>query len=178
MFGKTASCGAFVGIVTLALMVMLPWAAWGGSGPQALRVEKPSVVEGYPIMTDSELNSMCGRYDGYFFGLDLNVNLCGGPLFSVTADPRSTGLKNGDFSPIKNQYNQTVGYKYGDTNNNNNPVNYQAGIGTSSVYQTVQVNGTGIPVTGLVNLNIEVPKSLTTFGRTVPLSVRGGGPAY
>lgn len=173
MFGKTASCGAFVGIVTLALMVMLPWAAWG-SGSQALRVEKPSVLESYPIMTDSELNNMRGRYDGYFFGLDLNVNLCGGTLFSVTPDPRSTGLINNDFKPVTKN-GQTVGYKYGEINSGN-PVNYQAGIGTSNVYQTVQVNGTGIPVTGLVNLNITVPKSLPTFGRTVPLSVKGGGP--
>ena len=169
MVGKTSFGGAFVGIATIALMVMLPGAAWGGSGPPALRVEKPSVIEGCPIVTDSELNNLCGRYDAYFFGLDLNVNLCGGTPFSLTVDPRSTGYGTGALKQTP------TGIQYGEINSNN-PVNYQAGLGTSSVYQTVQVNGTGIPLTGLVNLNITVPKSLATFGRTLPPSVKGGAP--
>jgi hypothetical protein len=160
MFGKTASCGAFVGIVTLVLTVMLPWSVWGAPGPQTLMVEKLAAIESCPIMSDSELNSMRGRYDGYFFGLDINVNLCGGPLFSLGVDPRSTGYTNGDL----NVSDKGISYNKG-------PVNYQAGVGMSNVFQTVQVNGTGIPLTGLVNLNITVPQSLQTLGRTGGLSL-------
>jgi hypothetical protein len=166
MFGKTASCGAFIGIVTLVLTVMLPWVAWGGPSPQALKVEKPSVIEGCPIMSDRELDSMRGRYDGYFFGLDINVNLAGGTLFSLGVDPKSTGYKDGDL----NVSDKGISYNKG-------PVNYQAGIGNSSVYQTAMVHGTGVDLTGLVNLNITIPQSMQTIGRQgAPILCMPGGP--
>ena len=41
-------------------------------------------------------------------------------------------------------------------------VSYQAGIGRNSIYQAVQVTGDNKIVTGLVNLDIMIPKSMTT----------------
>jgi hypothetical protein len=161
MCGKTFSCGAFVGIVTLVLTVMIPWAAWGAPGPQALRVEKAPAIAGCPVMSDSELNAICGRYNGYFFGLDINVNLCKGAV-PVTLTPDSVHNTPGTtFDPAK-------GLNFNDGN-----VAYQSGFSKTNVYQTVQVNGTGIPVTGLVNLNITVPQSLQTIGRPSGLSIPG-----
>jgi hypothetical protein len=174
MCGKTAYCGAFVGIVTLVLTVMLPWAAWGGPGPQALRVEKPSVLEGCPVMSDRELDSVRGRWDGYFFGLDINVNLAGGTLFNVCADPKSTGYTKDGTGDLK--FNKTGGLVSG-VKYNKGPVNYQAGIGNSSVYQTAMVHGTGVDLTGMVNLNITIPQSMQTLGRQGgPILCVPGGP--
>jgi hypothetical protein len=166
MIGKAASCRAIVGIVTLALMVMLPYAAWGGSGPQTLKVEKPSVMENIPTMTDSELSNMRGRYDGAFFGVIIDVPWGGFPTLTPI----------GSVDPVtKNGY--TVGYKVGDINVNTNAVNWEGGFGLGNIHNILQINGNGQNVTGFVELNLHVPQQIIEHGRIMPLSIPriGGG---
>jgi hypothetical protein len=170
MIGKAASCRTIVGIVTLALMVMLPWAAWGGSGPQTLRVEKPSVMENIPIMTDSEMSKMRGRFDGAFFGVIIDVGFGTPPTLTPVGDVTETNAvyKNG----VK------VGYAIGTINDNTNNVNWEGGFGLHNIHNILQINGSGQNVTGLVELNLHVPEKIIQFGRPLNLCIPrvGGGP--
>jgi hypothetical protein len=115
-------------------------------------VKKPSILEGRTLISDKELDDMRGRYDSYYFGLDINVNLASGTP-SVNLVPHSNNTPGTSPDPSGRGYN----YKDGS-------VAWQGGIGEQSVYQTAQVSGNGKMVTGIVNLNITIPQSLLTIG--------------
>jgi hypothetical protein len=163
MFGKAATCRTLVGIVTLALMVMLPWAAWGGPAPQTLKVEKPSVMEGRPIMTDNELNNMRGRDGEYLFGVNITIDLTKGGF--PTVDP--FGNVTSELVPT----NGGLAYKYNDINDNNKDVNWEGGLGPGNVHNMLQINASMTKATGVVNLDLVVPPKLIDSGRPLPLSI-------
>lgn len=149
MVCKKSYCPGLGVVLTIVLALISPFSAWAG-GAQPFMVKKPPVLEVCAVMSDSELSNLRGRYDAYYFGLDIIVNLTGSGS-PVTLTPHPGIPPETIVSP--------TGISFKDTN-----VAYQAGIGQSSVFQSVQVLGDGKLVTGVVNLNIMVPESLLTTG--------------
>ena len=134
----------------IILIIMLPLSSPAGSFTPPARVESPAVLHNCSLVSDQELNNIRGRYDTYYFGLDIGINLTGkGVPVSVTPH---TNLPAGTVIDPR-------GISFSDPN-----VTYKAGIGPQSIYQTVRVAGDNKVVTGVVNLDITVPKSLFTGG--------------
>jgi hypothetical protein len=134
--------------LTLCLTVLLPSASWAGSAGQTLVVKKPAILETCPEIFDPELDTMRGRYDAYYFGLDVILNLTGlGPYFTLTPHPQ---MPPGTIAT-------PTGVSYQDPE-----VTYLAGLGRHSLYQAVKVSGDRKIVTGVVNLDIIVPKNMMT----------------
>ncbi len=152
MFGEKSSWPALGVALAVFLAVMLPLFSWGAEGPQPVMVEKPPILETCALVSDSELDTMRGCYDAYYFGMDIIVNLTGGTPVTLVPHP---GM------PPETVITST-GISY--QNSLDPSVVYRGGIGPSSIYQTVQVMGDGKIVTGVVNLNILVPQSLFTTG--------------
>lgn len=147
------------GIACIVLLaILIPRASWAGSSPHTLMVKKPPILDTCPEVFDHELDTMRGRYDAYYFGLDIIINLTGsGPFLTLT--------------PHLNMPLETVitptGISFRDVN-----VSYLAGIGRHSVYQSVQVTGDNKIVTGVINLNILIPR--TMFTKPPDLGLRNG----
>ena len=132
--------------VTVLLTVMLPLASWAGSAGQQLMVKKPPILDTFSEIFDPELDTMRGRYDSYYFGLDVILNLTGsGPFFTLTPHPH---MPPGTIVT-------PTGISYQDAE-----VKYLAGLGRHSLYQAVQVSGDNKIVTGVVNLDILIPKTM------------------
>jgi len=127
-------------------VAMAPLSAWAATQP--LMVNYPPILAACAVVSDAELINIRGRYDTYYFGMDIIINLTGsGALFSTV--PHANMPAGTIFTPS--------GISFKDPY-----VTYQAGIGWQSIFQTVQVMGNGKMVTGVVNLDILVPRSLLT----------------
>lgn len=128
------------------LTVLAPLSALAGPATQPLIKEKLPVLADCAPIADRELGNIRGRYDTYYFGLDVIVNLTGtGPLFTMTPNPNNT----------PGTINTGTGISFSDPN-----VTYQAGIGSHNLYQMVQVTGDGKTVMGVMNLDIMVSKAM------------------
>jgi hypothetical protein len=144
--------------VIVLLVIMLPLASWAGSAGQPLMVKKPPILDTFPEIFDPELATMRGRYDTFYFGLDIILNLTGsGPLFTLNPHP---GM------PVGTVVTST-GISYQDDD-----VTYLAGLDRRSIFQAVKVTGDNNIVTGVVNLDILIPQSMLT--RRSPLSLPKG----
>jgi hypothetical protein len=148
MWARTFLRNSIGVVLTLWLVVILSFAAWAGSARQPLTVKKPPVLETCPEIFDPELETLCGRYDTYYFGLDVIINLTGsGPFFTLTPHPH---MPPGTIVT-------PTGIRYQDAE-----VTFMAGVRRHSLYQAVQVTGDRKIVTGVVNLDIMVPRDLVT----------------
>ena len=145
----------------IVLLVMLaPLCALAGPAAQPLMVKKLPVLADCALIPDTELDHIRGRYNDYFFGLDIVVNLTSrGPLFTMTPNPNNT----------PGTINTGTGISFSDPN-----VSYRAGIGSQYIYQMVQVTGDGKIVRGVMNLDIMVPQSLLN-GRSSAISLPKSG---
>jgi hypothetical protein len=151
MVGKTNRLGLVAALIVL-LAVLMPLSALAGSAAQSQMVKKQPVLADCAQIPDSELEHIRGRYDTYYFGLDVIVNLTGtSPLVSMTPNPNNT----------PGTVNTATGISYTDSN-----VTYRAGIAPQYLYQTVQVAGDGKIVKGVMNLDIMVPQSMLTGSRS------------
>ena len=134
--------------VAVFLVALNPLALWAGPAGQPLTVKKPPILDTCPEILDPELDTKCGRYDTYYFGMDVIINCTGsGPLCTVRPHPNM---------PPETVVSST-GINFKDLQ-----VSYRAGIEKNSIYQAVQVAGDNKIVTGLVNLDILIPKSMIT----------------
>ena len=132
----------------LWLTIMLPWAAGAGSSGHPLIVPEPRLPNTCPEIFDPELDTLRGRYDSYYFGLDVWLDLTGsGPFFALTPHPN---LPPGTVVT-------STGISYQDPE-----VKYLAGLGPHSLYQAVQVTGDRKIVTGAVNLDLKLPQAMVT----------------
>lgn len=130
------------------LPLLLPLAAGAGSEGHPLVVTKPPILDTCPEMFDAELDTRRGRYDSYYFGLDVRLDLTGsGPFYTLRPHPN---LPPGTVATA-------TGISYQDPE-----VKYRAGLGPDSLYQAVQVTGDQKIVTGVVNLDILVPQRMLT----------------
>jgi hypothetical protein len=146
--GKKSSWPGLGARLIVLLVAMTPLSAWAGSATQPLMVNTPPILAACAVVSDGELINIRGRYDAYYFGMDIIINLTGsGALFSTA--PHANMPPGTIFTPS--------GISFKDPY-----VTYQAGIGGQSIFQTVQVMGNGKMVTGVVNLDILVPRSLLT----------------
>jgi hypothetical protein len=140
----------FRGVWAIAVfgVILSPFALWAGPAGQPLTVKKPPILDSCTEILDPELDTRRGRYDTYYFGMDVIINLTGsGPFYTMR--PHANMPPETAVSP--------TGLSFKDPS-----VTYQAGLGPKSIYQAVQVTGDNKIVTGLVNLNIMIPKSMTT----------------
>jgi hypothetical protein len=131
----------------MVFMALVNTASWAGPAGQPLLVNKPPILDTCPEIIDPDLGTIQGRYDTYYFGMDIIINCTGsGPLCTVRPHPN---LPPGTVvSPTG------LSFKDGE-------VSYLAGIGRNCVYQAVQVTGDHKIVTGVVNLDILIPQSMT-----------------
>ena len=135
-----------VAAVIVLLAVLAPLSALAGPTAQPQITEKLPVLADCARIPDRELNHIRGRYDKYYFGLDVIVNLTGsGPLCTMTPNPNNT----------PGTVNTGTGISFSDSN-----VAYRSGIGSHSLYQMVQVTGDSKIVRGVMNLDIMVPKAM------------------
>lgn len=147
---KKSSLPSLGAALIVLLVAMAPLSAWADSVTQPLMVNKPAILAACPLVSDGELNNIRGRYDTYYFGMDIIINLTGsGAPFTLSPHPNM---------PAGTVLSPT-GISFKDAY-----VAYQGGIGRQSIFQMVQVTGNGKMVTGVVNLDILVPKSLLTGG--------------
>lgn len=129
-------------------MALVPLVSWSAPAGQPITVKKPPILDTCPEFSDSELDTRRGRYNTYYFGMDVIINLTGsGPFYTMRPHANM---------PPETAVNPT-GLSFKDPS-----VSYQAGLGPNSIYQAVQVTGDNKIVTGLVNLDIMIPKSMTT----------------
>lgn len=134
--------------LTVWLMIMLPLAAGAGSTDGPLMVQKPRILDTCPEMMDRALATKRGRYNAYYFGMDVRLDLTGsGPFFTLTPHPNL---------PPGTVATQT-GLSYQDSE-----VKYLGGLGRHSLYQAVQVTGDNKIVTGLINLDLIIPQRMMT----------------
>ncbi len=141
--------GRIFGWLALWLTLVLPLAAQAGSdGDDPLVVQKPRILDACPEIFDAELAKRRGRYDAYYFGLDVRLDLTGsGPFFALRPHanlPPGTVVTS-------------TGISYQDPE-----VKYLAGLGPHSLYQAVQVTGDRKIVTGVVNLDLKLPQAMVT----------------
>ena len=130
----------------ILLIVLAPLSALAGPAAQPLITKEQPVLAHCARITDGELEDIRGRYDRYYFGLDVIVNLTGqGVPFTMTPNPNNTPGTN----------NTGTGISFSDPY-----VNYQAGIRPQQLYQMVQVTGDGKIVRGVMNLDVKVPRAL------------------
>jgi hypothetical protein len=129
-------------------LVLIPPASWAGPAGQSLVVKKPAILDTCPELIDPELDTKCGRYATYYFGMDVIIDCTGsGAFFTMRPHPNM---------PPETVVSPT-GISFKDPQ-----VSYLAGIGRNSIYQAVQVTGDNKIVTGLVNLDISIPRSMIT----------------
>ena len=129
-------------------MALVPFVSLADPAGQPLMIKKPPILDTCSEIIDPELDTKRGRYNTYYFGMDVTINCTGsGPFFTM--------------SPHPNMPPETVvspmGLSFKDPH-----VSYLAGIGRNCIYQAVQVTGDHKIVTGLVNLDILIPKSIIT----------------
>jgi len=141
------------------LAVVIPLAGWAGSASPQLLVTKPPVLDTCPEVFDPELDNIRGRYEAYYFGLDIILDLTGpGPSFTLT--------------PHANMPPETVispsGISFDD-----GQVSYRGGIRPHSIFQAVQVTGDKKIVMGVINLNILIPQTMLT-GRPAMMGLTKG----
>jgi hypothetical protein len=142
---KTYRLGLVAAVIVL-LTVLAPLSALAGPGTQPLIMEQLPVLADCAPISDRKLDNIRGRYDTYYFGLDVIVNLTGtGPLFTMTPNPNNTS----------GTINTGTGISFSDPY-----VTYQAGIESHNLYQMVQVTGDGKTVRGVMNLDIIVSKAM------------------
>ena len=140
---------------TVWLTGILPYASRAGSAGQPLMVKKPAILETCPEIFDPELDTMRGRHDALYFGLDVILNLTGsGPFFTLIPHPH---MPSGTIVT-------STGISYRDPE-----VTYLAGVDRHSLYQAVQVTGDRKIITGVVNLDIVIPKSMLMRRPTMSL---------
>ena len=149
MLKKSSLPGLGAALIVL-LVAMAPLSAWADSVTQPLMVNKPPILAACAVVPDGELNNIRGRYDTYYFGMDIIINLTGSGV-PFTLAPHANMPPGTIFSP--------TGISFKDAN-----VTYQAGIGRQSIFQMVQVMGNGKMVTGVVNLDILIPRALRIGG--------------
>jgi hypothetical protein len=139
----------FLDVTCIALLGLTPpLAVWAGSADRPLMVKKPPILNTCPEIFDPELDTLRGRYDAYYFGLDVLLDLTGsGPFFTLTPHP--------NLPP--DTLATSTGISYQDSE-----VKYLAGLGRHSLYQAVQVTGDNKIVTGVVNLDIMIPRGMLT----------------
>jgi hypothetical protein len=130
----------------ILLIVLAPLSALAGPAAQPLITNEQPVLAHCDRISDGELEDIRGRYDRYYFGLDVIVNLGGsGPVFTMTPNPNNT----------PGTVNTATGISFSDPY-----VNYRAGVAPQQLYQMVQVTGDGKIVRGVMNLDVKVPRSL------------------
>jgi len=160
---KSCRLGLLATALVIFLMGMFPLSSKASPFTQPSMVERPAVLAACSVVSDQELSGIRGRYDTYYFGLDIIINLTGsGPVFAT--------------NPHSNMPPGTIvtqrGINFRDPN-----VSYQAGIGRHNIFQNVRVTGDNKIVTGVVNLDIMIPKSLMMGGHrglTLPMGSRIG----
>jgi hypothetical protein len=144
--GKSPARSLGWGVLLAVMAAMLAVPAWAGPALQPRVVEQPAILQTLARIPDHELQELRGRYDSYYFGMDIIVNLTGAtPSFDIVYH---ANMPDGVVT-------SPTGLSY-----NGDGVAYQAGITKGSVFQTVQVTGDGKIVTGLVNIDITIPQSL------------------
>ena len=130
------------------LTLILPLTAGAGLAEGPLTVQKPCILDTCPEIMDHELATKRGRYNVYYFGMDVRLDLTGsGPLFTLTPHPN---LPPGTVAT-------PTGISYQDPE-----VKYLGGLGRHSLYQAVQVTGDNKIVTGVVNLDLVIPQRMLT----------------
>jgi hypothetical protein len=145
-YGKSPARSLGVGLLLAMVAALVAVPAWAGPALQPRVVEQPAILQTLARIPDHELQELRGRYDSYYFGMDIIVNLMGAsPTFAIVYH---ANMPDGVVT-------SPTGMSY-----NGEGVAYQAGIGQGSVFQTVQVTGDGKIVTGLVNIDITIPQSL------------------
>ena len=155
MVDKTYRLGWVTAFMAL-LGVLAPLSALAGPAAQPLIMKELPVLAHCALVPDRELDGIRGRYDSYYFGLDVIVNLAGtGPIFSMTPNPHNT----------PGTVNTGTGISFSDPQ-----VNYQAGVGAHNLYQMVQVAGDGKTVRGVMNLDVKVPQTMLN-GRSSAISL-------
>ncbi|MEM4722036.1 MAG: hypothetical protein QXT73_08270 [Candidatus Methanomethylicaceae archaeon] len=107
---------------------------------------QPAIVKTFKKIPDHDLQNLYGRYDNFYFGMDIIVNL-------TTQLPQVEIRYHNDMPPGVILTPTGMSY-YGEG------VAYQAGITQGSVFQTVQVTGDNKIIYGIVNLDVTIPQAL------------------
>jgi hypothetical protein len=163
--GKSCRIGLLAAFLVIFPMLMFSFSSSSKASPftQPAMVERPAVLATCSVVSDQELSNIRGRYDTYYFGLDIIINLTGSGASFATR-------------PHANMPPETIitqrGISFKDAN-----VIYQAGIGRHNIFQNVGVMGDNKIVTGVVNLDILIPKSRLMGGQrgiTLPKGSRMG----
>ena len=161
--GKSCRIGLLATVLVIFLTLMFPLSSKASPFTQPAMVESPAVLATCSVVPDQELSDIRGRYDTYYFGLDIIINLTGsGVAFNMRP--------HGNMPPETIVTQRGISFK--DAN-----VVYQAGIGRQNIFQTVRVMGDNKIVTGVVNLDILIPKSFLRGGLsgiTLPKGSRMG----
>lgn len=147
----------FPALLSGVLWLVITWACPPGAAAreQHRMIRPPEVLQLCKVVPDEELRELRGRYDTYFFGLDIVGNLNVG-----------SGAFTGQVGFSTNVAPNTVNFSGTQVSYNNGNISYQAGIGSTSlgsgIYSMVVVAGTQNVVISntTVNLNIQ--------GLTVP----------
>jgi hypothetical protein len=148
--GKPCLIGLMAASQVIFLMLVFPLLSQASPLNRTAMVEKPAVLAACSKVSDQEMSNIRGCYDKYYFGLDIIINLTGsGALFATRP--------HGNMPPETVVTQRGISFK--DPN-----VIYQAGIGRHNIFQNVRVMGDNKIVTGVVNLDITIPKSFLRGG--------------
>jgi hypothetical protein len=73
--GKKSSWPGLGARLIVLLVAMAPLSAWAGSATQPLMVNYPPILAACAVVPDGELINIRGRYDTYYFWMDIIINL-------------------------------------------------------------------------------------------------------
>ncbi len=167
--------GKFRGVTALAIGLAFVFglapASWGASLglPDGQEVTTPKILAACDVVPDQQLREMRGRFATYYFGLDVGLDLSG-PKPGMTVNYHAS-VPDGSATPK---------FTGNTASFNNGNVNFQAGIGNTSlgsgIFNVVQVAGNNNLVVSTMNININagsLPLVASLTGLSTPGSLAG-----
>lgn len=160
----------FAALLSGVLLLALTWACPSGAAAQvqSRMIKSPEVLKLCKVVPDQELQRLRGRYDTYYFGLDVAANLNVG-----------TGAFTGQVNFNTNVDPAKVNFSGTQVSYNNGNISYQAGIGAtnfgSGIYSAVVLAGTNNIVVSNTNvtLNIQGLKMPSFTALNTPMTTAG-----